>query len=354
MRDGRSWLAPASVGRRWPRTASRPGGRATGWRCGATVEVLRHYREIAGLRRQIAERLLLERPDGFIGIDAPDFNLGLEARLKQSGIKAIHFVCPSIWAWRGKRVNKMAQSVDHVLCLFPFEPALLRKHAIDATYVGHPLADAIPLDVPRDAARAALDLSAADTVVALLPGSRRSEIQYIAPSFLQAAARMHRAAARPALPAAGGARAAFAGGADAVAPRRCGADHAARRPFARGARRLRRDADRQRHRHARSGAVQAADGDCLPHECPELADDEAHADTSPGSACPTSCARTSSCPSACRATRIRPRWPADVLAWLDAPAKADALARRFTELHHLLRRDTARTATDAIAQVLAA
>ena len=161
------------------------------------VEVLRHYREISGIRDALAERLLQERPAAFIGVDAPDFNLGLEARLKAAGVKTIHFVCPSIWAWRGGRVKKMAASCDHVLCLFPFEPELLRAHGVAATYVGHPLADVIPLQPPRAASRAALGLAESDAVVAVLPGSRRSEIQYIAPGFLEAAARLHRE--RPAL-----------------------------------------------------------------------------------------------------------------------------------------------------------
>jgi lipid-A-disaccharide synthase len=97
------------------------------------VEVLRHYREISGIRDALAERLLRERPTGFIGIDAPDFNLGLEARLKATGIKTVHFICPSIWAWRGGRARKMAASCDHVLCLFPFEPALLQAHGVAAS-----------------------------------------------------------------------------------------------------------------------------------------------------------------------------------------------------------------------------
>lgn len=132
------------------------------------VEVLRHYREISGIRDALAERLLQERPAAFIGVDAPDFNLGLEARLKAAGVKTIHFVCPSIWAWRGGRVKKMAASCDHVLCLFPFEPELLRAHGVAATYVGHPLADVIPLQPPRAASRAALGLAESDAVVAVL------------------------------------------------------------------------------------------------------------------------------------------------------------------------------------------
>jgi lipid-A-disaccharide synthase len=159
---------------------------------GYSMEVLRRYREISGIRQQLGERLLRDKPDAFIGIDAPDFNLDLEARLKAQGVKAIHFVSPSIWAWRGKRIEKIRLSTDLVLCLFPFEPAMYAKHGVPARYVGHPLADAIPLDVPRAASRAALGLGAEQTVVALLPGSRRSEVQYIAPRLLQAAAEMHR------------------------------------------------------------------------------------------------------------------------------------------------------------------
>ncbi|MDH3209620.1 MAG: lipid-A-disaccharide synthase, partial [Burkholderiaceae bacterium] len=136
------------------------------------VEVLRHYREIVEIRKQLGFRLLLEKPDVFIGIDAPDFNLELEARLKRSGVKTIHFISPAIWAWRPQRMQRIARAVDLTLCVFPFEPALYAEHGVAATYVGHPLADVIPLKVPRDASRDALGLSGEDTVVALLPGSR--------------------------------------------------------------------------------------------------------------------------------------------------------------------------------------
>lgn len=156
------------------------------------VEVLRHYREILGIRNRLRDRLLQERPDAFIGVDAPDFNLGLETQLKAQGIKTVHFVSPSIWAWRGDRIGKIARAVDHVLCIFPFEPSLYARHGIPASYVGHPLADAIPLAVPRAASRHALGLDEGQTVVALLPGSRRSEIEHIAPRLLAAAAVMHR------------------------------------------------------------------------------------------------------------------------------------------------------------------
>ena len=156
------------------------------------VEALRHYRDISGIRKQLGARLLREPPQAFIGVDAPDFNLGLEARLKAGGIKTIHFVSPSIWAWRGGRVGKIARATDLMLCLFPFEPALYARHGVDAAYVGHPLADVIALDVPQAAARAALGLQPQEQVVALLPGSRAGEIRYIAPRLLQAAALLHR------------------------------------------------------------------------------------------------------------------------------------------------------------------
>jgi lipid-A-disaccharide synthase len=152
------------------------------------VEVLRHYREIVGIRDQLLKRLLANPPDVFIGVDAPDFNLDLEAALKARGVKTVHFVCPSIWAWRADRIEKIRRSVDHVLCIFPFEVALLARHGIAATYVGHPLANVIPMQPDRAAARASLGLNNADTVIAVLPGSRKSEITYLAERFFQAVA----------------------------------------------------------------------------------------------------------------------------------------------------------------------
>ncbi len=160
------------------------------------VEVLRHYREILAIREQLKKRLLVgtgPRPDIFIGVDAPDFNLDLEAALKAQGIKTVHFICPSVWAWRADRIEKIRRSVDHVLCIFPFEPALLAQHGIAATYVGHPLANVIPLQPDRVAARRQLGLRDEDTVVAILPGSRKSEVQYLALRFFQAATLVKRA-----------------------------------------------------------------------------------------------------------------------------------------------------------------
>ena len=151
------------------------------------VEVLRHYREITGIRKALYHRLLKTPPDLFMGVDAPDFNLDLSFALKRQGISTIQFVCPSVWAWRAERIAKIRESVDHVLCLFPFEPPLLHSHGIAATYVGHPLASAIPLQSDKSSARQSLGLQTDHQVIALLPGSRASEIAHIAPRFLSAA-----------------------------------------------------------------------------------------------------------------------------------------------------------------------
>lgn len=157
------------------------------------VEVLRHYREIVGIRRALKQRLLAQHPDVFIGVDAPDFNLDLARDLKAAGIKTAHFVCPSVWAWRMERLEKIRASVDHVLCIFPFEVALLEQHGIAASYVGHPLANVIPMTPDRAAARAQLGLAVDTSVVAILPGSRVSEIKYLAELFFKAAALIRQA-----------------------------------------------------------------------------------------------------------------------------------------------------------------
>lgn len=164
------------------------------WSCerlavhGYSWEVFRRLAEILNIRRQLRQRLLKQPPAVFVGIDAPDFNLGLETDLRAAGIKTVHFVCPSIWAWRADRVEKIRRAADHVLCIFPFEPELLARHGIDATYVGHPLASVIPLQPDRAAARRRLGLPEDGLVLAVLPGSRRSEIRYLAARFFQAAA----------------------------------------------------------------------------------------------------------------------------------------------------------------------
>ncbi|HEY5897470.1 MAG TPA: lipid-A-disaccharide synthase [Burkholderiales bacterium] len=153
------------------------------------AEALRHYREIMGIRRDLARAMLAARPDLFIGVDSSDFNLGLERQLKEAGIPAIHYVSPAVWAWRRWRVKRIARSVDRILVMYPFEKPLYEAAGVPVTYVGHPLADVIPLEPPKDEARAQLRLPAGKLIVALLPGSRRSELQYMASAFVLAAHR---------------------------------------------------------------------------------------------------------------------------------------------------------------------
>jgi lipid-A-disaccharide synthase len=153
------------------------------------AEVLRHYGEIMGIRRRLLRELLSARPDLFIGVDSSDFNLELERKLKEGGIPAIHYVSPSVWAWRGWRIRRIARSVDHILVMFPFEEPLYRKAGVPVTYVGHPLADIIPLEPRKEEARAQLKLPPGKLIVALLPGSRRSELHYMASVFVLAAHR---------------------------------------------------------------------------------------------------------------------------------------------------------------------
>lgn len=325
------------------------------------VEVLRHYRGILRIRNQLRERLLRDKPDVFIGVDAPDFNLDLEADLRAAGVRTVHFVCPSIWAWRPERIEKIKRSVDHVLCIFPFEPALLARHGIAATYVGHPLANVIPLQPDQAAARRALRLPEHGPVVALLPGSRGSEIQYIAPRFLAAAVRMKRAQPdmRFVLPCVPTQRAAIhalaqASGLslDGPAPDLLlldGQSHAAlaacdvtliasgtatleaalfKRPMviAYAMNPLTLWLMRRKQLQPWVGLPNILCNDSV---VPELIQDQAHPDA------------------LAEAT----------LAWLSpSPAardKADALCHRFTQLHHELQRDTGRLASEALEAVCA-
>ena len=317
------------------------------------VEVLRHYREIAGIRNALATRLLDERPQGFIGVDAPDFNLGLEERLRAGGLRCIHFICPSIWAWRGGRVKKLHRSCDHVLCLFPFEPELLHAHGVAATYVGHPLADAIPLQAPRADARRTLGVAEDQALVAVLPGSRRSEIQYNAPVFLQAVAVMHqrRPDLRFVLPLAPGLRSLAQPLMDLHAPGAPlvltdGGSHTAlaacdvtliasgtatleaalfRRPMVIGYK-VHPISYQLMKRMAYQPWVGLPNILCRDFVVPELLQHD--------------------CTPAALADAT--------LAWLDHPQRATKLRSRFEDLHHQLRQDTARRATDAIAQALQA
>ncbi|MFN7121096.1 MAG: lipid-A-disaccharide synthase [Hydrogenophaga sp.] len=316
------------------------------------VEVLRHYREIVGIRAQLQQRLLsTDRPDVFIGVDAPDFNLDLETNLKTGGVSTVHFVCPSIWAWRAERVERIRRSADHVLCIFPFEPELLARHDIPATYVGHPLANVIPLEPDRAAARRALGLREEDTVVAILPGSRASEVQYLAQVFFEAA--VHLRVARPGIrfvvPAVPALRerieaAARGAGLGAELQVIAGQSHTVlaacdvtliasgtatleaalfKRPMviAYNMNWLSWQIMRRKQLQPWVGLPNILCGDFV---VPEFLQD---------AATPQALAQS-------------------VLDWLDAPERIGALQQRFSALHHTLRRDTAQLATDAIEKVL--
>ena len=316
------------------------------------VEVLRHYREIVSIRRQLKARLLgANRPAMFIGVDAPDFNLDLEAGLKAAGIRTVHFICPSIWAWRAERVEKIRRSADHVLCIFPFEPALLRQHGIAATYVGHPLANMIPEVADKAAARVALGLRLQDAVVAILPGSRASEVQYLARRFFDAAVLMlkQKPALKfvvPAMPALQGAieeAARVAGLGDALSVltgqshtvlAACDATLIAsgtatleaalfKRPMviAYNMNWLSWQIMRRKQLQPWVGLPNILCGEFV---VPELLQD---------AATPEALAEA-------------------MLAWLREPERIHALQLKFTALHQELRRDTSRLATDAIQQVL--
>ncbi|MEO5689787.1 MAG: lipid-A-disaccharide synthase [Burkholderiaceae bacterium] len=317
------------------------------------VDVLLNYRELVGIRNALGDRLIAEKPDVFIGVDAPDFNFGLEKRLRQAGIKTVHFVCPSIWAWRGERAKTLGESADHVLCLFPFEPGLLRAHGIKATYVGHPLAQVIPLEPDRMAARAVLNLPDTAQVVALLPGSRRSEIKLIAPRVLAAAAILHRQrpGLRFVLPVAPGMRSLveplvlrFAPGVpielleggshDALAA--CDVTVVASGTATLEAALFKRPMvityvvnwfNFQRMKRLRLQPwVGLPNVLCRDFIVPELLQE---------AATPEALARAT-------------------IEWLDDAARCERVRVRFLELHHLLRRDTVRESADAIAQVVKA
>jgi lipid-A-disaccharide synthase len=337
------------------------------------LEVLPRLPELLRIRRQLGDRLLAERPDLFIGVDAPDFNFDLEARLKDAGLKTLHFVSPSFWAWRPEKLRKLRAAADHVLCLFPFEPALLAEQGIPASYVGHPLAQVIPRQPDRAGARRALGLDGQATVVALLPGSRAAEIRHLARRFFAAAAlvRQARPTARFVVPAVphlqpmidAAARASGLGEALRVVRGQSHTVLAAcdvtliasgtatleaalfKRPMviayampALSYRLMRRK--RQLpwiglpnvlcappdwlHRPAQVPPQQWADRPGAPFVVPELVQQ---------AATPAALARA-------------------VLDWLAAPERIAATAQRFEALHHELQRDTARLATDAIETLL--
>lgn len=152
------------------------------------VEVLKHLPELLAIRRDVYRRTLREQPAAFIGIDSPDFNLGLERKLKRAGVRTAHYVSPSVWAWRESRAQKIGRSADRVLCLFPMEPSIYARHGVDARFVGHPLAATFALEPDQRAARAALGIAPDALVLAVLPGSRLGEIARLGRDFLAAAA----------------------------------------------------------------------------------------------------------------------------------------------------------------------
>ena len=315
------------------------------------VEVLRHYREITGIRDQLRQRLLRQRPDVFIGVDAPDFNLALERDLKQHGVKTVHFVSPSVWAWRAERLERMRCSADHVLCLFPFEPALLRKHGIAATYVGHPLASVIPMQVDRGQARRRLGLADADQVVAILPGSRRSEIQYLARRFFDAAAILKRARADlrlvvPAIPALQAMVARAAGdagiaqdvqilaGQSHLALAACDVTLIASGTATLEAALFKRPMVIGYNMHWLSWQIMRAKR------------------LQPWVGLPNILCRDFVVPEFLQQAATPAALAEAVGQWLDAPEKIAQVQQRFVTLHVELKRDTSQLATDAIAQVL--
>lgn len=151
------------------------------------IEVLRHYREIVGIRRKLRAHFLNNRPELFIGVDAPDFNLDLELALKQNGIPTIHYVSPSIWAWRGERIHKIGRAVSRMLALFPHEPKIYQQAGVPVDYVGHPLADMLPEFPKRAEMRETMRIPLHAKVFAFLPGSRQSEVKYLAHTYIETA-----------------------------------------------------------------------------------------------------------------------------------------------------------------------
>jgi len=315
------------------------------------AEVLGHFREIVGIRGQLTERLMRDKPDCFIGVDAPDFNLDLEVKLRAAGVKTVHFISPSIWAWRGKRIEKIRKAADLVLCIFPFEPEIYAKRNVNAVYVGHPLASVIALEVPRAQARAALGVAEGETLVAMLPGSRRSEIQYIAPRLFGAAAQMLRQ--RPGL--------------KFVVPVVTG---------------LRHVIEPLRRQYAPDASIELLDGRA--HEAlaacdvalvasgtatletalfkrPMVVVYAMHALTwqmgkrmnyQPWVSLPNILLREFVVPELLQGDATPAKISAAAFKWLDDPAACELLRVRFEGIHRELRRDTARLATEAIEAVL--
>ncbi|MDD0837773.1 lipid-A-disaccharide synthase [Curvibacter sp. HBC61] len=320
------------------------------------VEVLPHLRELLAIRRALGDRLLAQRPEAFIGVDAPDFNFDLEIRLREAGVKTVHFVSPSFWAWRAKKVEKLRRAADEVLCIFPFEPELLAAQGVPATYVGHPIASVIPMAPDRAAARARLGLPAEGPVVALLPGSRRAEIRYLARRFFAAARQLQVARPQlhfvlPTLPALR-AEVEAAARAEGLNPGPGGPltvlegqSHAALAAC---------DVTLIASGTATLEAALFKRPMVIAYNMPWLSWQIMKGKKlQPWVGLPNILARDFVVPELLQDAATPDALARAVGRWLDHPAEVQALERQFTTLHEQLKRDTARLATDAIEKLLA-
>lgn len=317
------------------------------------VEALWRYRHIHRIRQALMHDLLASPPDLYVGVDASDFNLPVERLLRDKGVPTVQLVCPSIWAWRPERVQKIRDSVDHVLCIYPFEPELLAKHGIESTFVGHPVADVIAMTPDRLQARQVLGLPAEVTIVALLPGSRPSEVKGLALPFLHAAGLMR--AQRPDL--------------QFVLP-----THAPLKPMIEAAI---AETNMQAHVHlvmGRSHEVQAACDVALVASGTATLETALHKRPMviaykmqwlswqianrqrllPWVGLPNILCNEGLVPEFLQ-EQVQPEALAQaVLRWLDDPVAVARIQQRFTDLHHQLRQDMPTLATHAIQKVLAA
>jgi lipid-A-disaccharide synthase len=318
------------------------------------VEVLPRLRELLAMRRALAQRLLAQPPDVFMGVDAPDFNLDLEVALRERGVPTVHFVSPSFWAWRASKIDKLRRAADQVLCVFPFEPELLQAHGVPATYVGHPLASMIALAPDRAAARQQLGLDSQEVVVALLPGSREAEIRHLAPRFFQAARHMlrQRPALRFAVPTLPALRAQVQAAAQAAG-------------FAPGDRALHLFEGQSHGVLAACDVALVASGTAtleaalfkrpmvIAYHMPWLSwQIMRRKQLQPWVGLPNILCQEFVVPEFIQERAQPDALAAAVLDWLDRPQQAAAVQQRFEQLHHLLRRDTARLASDAIEKIL--
>lgn len=319
------------------------------------VEVLPHLPELLSIRRQLRRRLLARPPHLFIGVDAPDFNLDLEIDLRSAGVPTLHFVCPSFWAWRARKVHKLRRAADHVLCIFPFEPDLLAEHGVPATFVGHPLAQVIALQPDRQAARERLGLATEETVVAVMPGSRRAEIAHLAPRFFATAKRMvaQRPDLRfvvPVLPSlmqhvqAAAAQAGFPSGQRSSLLLVEGQSHAVLAAC---------DVALVASGTATLEAALFKRPMVIAYHMPWLSwQIMRRKQLQPWVGLPNILCRDFVVPELIQERATAPALADALFQWLDDPQRCQALAHRFEQLHLQLRRDTAQLACDAIEKVM--